>query len=67
MSRMGRNALEPGLNLRILLHVEAAKMRLMRIGIERDIGDRISLARQIGRLFKLCFHDAKRLVATGER
>jgi len=63
VSRLSRHTREPGGDVGVARHVEAAFRRAMRVAVERDVGDGVTPAREPVMRLQMGLHDGQRGVA----
>src|SRR5205809_1292125 len=63
MSRLARDAREPGADVRVAPEVEVALVGNVRVGVERDVGDRVALRDEEAPLGEVPLHHVERPVA----
>src|SRR6516164_7525924 len=62
IARLRRHALEPGTDLRKGREVVIARMREVGVGIERDVGDAVTIAHKIAMVLEMIVHHGERAV-----
>ena len=60
VARLGGDALQPAAHRRVRPEVEAGLVRHVRVGVERDVGDRVALADEAGARRQVRLHHAER-------
>src|SRR5262249_11284193 len=63
MPRLRRDALEPAADRRKAREVVVARMREMRVGVERDVSDGVAVLHEIATVPEVMLHHGERAVA----